>query len=91
VEAIDTSADELTSLTQGCNLERVELSIFNQQWVSVCFEAFGSETSVEQTLERTIIHLLHQNNFPALTGKNSCGYPEWLKQLVKQHSVKPCP
>jgi hypothetical protein len=84
IERLDAATDASTSVTQGCNLEWVELSALDQPWVSVCFEAFGNEASVEQTLKRTVSYLLEQASFPSLTGENSCSYPQWLKQLVKQ-------
>jgi hypothetical protein len=85
IERLEADTDISTTVTQGCNLERVELSVFDQSWVSIGFEAFGHEASVEQTLKRTISHLLKQAEFPSLTSENSCSYPKWLKQLVQQN------
>lgn len=82
VQAI-ADPDKRATITEGCNLELTKLSVLNQPWFSVCFEAFGRAEAIESTLEQVIYHLLNHENFPALALKDAFSYPAWLKQLEK--------
>lgn len=67
---------------RGCSVELSILHVEGQDWWSLCFEAFGSEPSLHETLrlvtERILAHA--QVLFP-LDATDSYGYPRWLAML----------
>jgi hypothetical protein len=67
---------------QGCNLELVIISVDGQDWWSLCFEAFGPEASLQESLLLATRHAFASGSPPVLEAEASYSYPRWL-QLVR--------
>ena len=65
--------------THGCHIELVSLGIEGSTttWWTLAFEAFGPMDTVEETLHRTLAHVLREST-PQLGDAQSLSYPEWL-------------
>jgi hypothetical protein len=67
---------------RGCSVELSSLRVEGQDWWSLCFEAFGDESSLRQTLLLVMEHVLAHEQVPfPLDAKASYGYPRWLASL----------
>ncbi|MEW5960802.1 MAG: hypothetical protein AB1801_24010 [Chloroflexota bacterium] len=64
----------------GCDLELSQVQVGSRTWWSLCLEAFGGETKLEQNLLLVASHVLEttSSSSPLLTVEQSCGYPHWL-------------
>jgi hypothetical protein len=71
----------------GCNVERTELTVGQEQWLSLGFEAFGDPAQIRGILAETV-RLVLQNATPAeiqkLAGACSQSYPVWLDAYIKR-------
>lgn len=64
---------------QGCSVELTEIHVEGQEWWSLCFEAFGDEAFLQETLMLATGHILAREGVPfILEAMDSYGYPEWL-------------
>ena len=64
---------------RGCSVELSALRVEGQDWWSLCFEAFGNEPSLRQTLLLVVEEVLACERMPfQLDAKASYGYPRWL-------------
>lgn len=63
---------------QGCNLEIASLVRQDQQWWTVCLEAFGPEANVGRYLQLALDTILTGTDIPTLTIDHSYGYPKWI-------------
>jgi hypothetical protein len=68
----------------GCTLELAELRVCNQDWYSLCFEAFGPPESVAQVLNAVVQQVSDAEGLPVLKARHSFGYPEWLYQVQQK-------
>ncbi len=67
---------------RGCSVELSSLCVEGQDWWSLCFEAFGDESSLRQTLLLVVEEVLVCERMPfPLDAKASYGYPRWLASL----------
>jgi hypothetical protein len=69
-------------LVGGCELELTRLKAVDQQWWSLCFEAFGDEANLEAYLRLSVQHVVRKTEPPALDIKDSRSYPAWLEAIV---------
>lgn len=74
-------ADSVGQVEQGCTLELAELQVCNQDWYSLCFEAFGQPETVEQVLNAAVHQVRDAEGLPVLKARDSFGYPDWLHQV----------
>jgi hypothetical protein len=69
---------------RGCSVELSTLCVEGQDWWSLCFEAFGYESSLRQTLLLVVEEVLACERMPfSLDAKASYGYPRWLASLSR--------
>ena len=69
---------------RGCSLELSSLQVRGQDWWSLCFEAFGDESSLREILLLVMEQVLAGEGVPfALEAKASYGYPRWLASLSR--------
>jgi hypothetical protein len=67
---------------QGCEFEVSSLQAGSRTWWSVCFEAFGRESSLETNLMASAGHVLG-DDWPLPLGLDrSYGYPTWLEEVA---------
>jgi hypothetical protein len=67
---------------RGCSVELSSLCVEGQDWWSLCFEAFGDESSLRQTLLLVVEEVLTCEGVPfPLDAEASYGYPRWLASL----------
>jgi len=66
----------------GCDMELAQVTIQDQPWWSLCFEAFGEEVKLEQNLLLVASHVLESSRPPLLAAECSFGYPHWLRSLA---------
>ena len=67
---------------RGCSVELSSLCVEGQDWWSLCFEAFGDESSLRQTLLLVVEEVLACEGVPfPLDANASYGYPRWLVAL----------
>jgi hypothetical protein len=79
-KTIETMLEEIES-AEGCELELSRVEAADQQWWSVCFEAFGDESSLENHIRLTAQHVFGLVEPGRLEIKDSYSYPAWLHQL----------
>jgi hypothetical protein len=66
---------------QGCGVELTQVTVGEQVWWSLGFEAFGAESTLQDGLLRIARYVLSASEPPALDARNSCSYPQWLATL----------
>lgn len=67
---------------RGCSVELSTLRVEGQDWWSLCFEAFGNESSLRDTLLLVVEQVLTCERLPCpLDAAASYGYPRWLASL----------
>src|SRR5262245_62010684 len=69
-------------IARGCQSELSAIAIGDEgtSWWSVGFEAFGEKSTIEGSLDRTLVHLTL--GAPALDGGLALSYPEWLARFA---------
>jgi len=67
---------------QGCELELSQVHAAGQVWWSLCFEAFGQESTLEANLLAVARQILSKGSPLALNSADSYGYPHWLNILL---------
>jgi hypothetical protein len=72
---------------QGCELELSRIKAADQQWWSLCFEAFGDEATLQENLRQVVNHVLAASEPPILKANASCGYPVWLRLVTKSIGI----
>lgn len=72
---------------QGCEVELAALTIAGRACWSLCFEAYGDEPTLTDTLHLTAKHVLTAAEPPGLDVDNSYSYPGWLNLLDEEQSV----
>lgn len=65
-------------IPQGCTVEVTQLNINGNAWWTVGFEAFGSESSLTETLQTVASWVSKSYQGQKLKAEDSCGYPNWL-------------
>jgi hypothetical protein len=65
---------------QGCNVELTELTVNDDSWWTIGFEAFGHESSLQDHL-LTVARVVFADEAPRLDLHDSYGYPAWLVRL----------
>ncbi|MEG3840721.1 hypothetical protein [Microcoleus sp. herbarium14] len=65
-------------IPQGCNVEITQLNINGSAWWTLGFEAFGSESSLTQSLQTVANWTSKSYQAQKLKAEDSCGYPSWL-------------
>jgi hypothetical protein len=68
---------------QGCELELCQIHAGGQVWWSLCFEAFGQESTLEANLLSAARQILFKGSPLVLNAADSYGYPRWLGLLRK--------
>ena len=68
----------------GCEVELAHIEAAGQGWWSLCFEAYGDETSLADLLLRTAQYMFAHGDPPALDLGHSVGYAGWLLKSVKR-------
>ena len=68
----------------GCHIELAEITISNETWWSLAFEAFGPEAALHTTLTRVAQHVLRGDAVPHLNAEHSYGYAYWLKNTCER-------
>ncbi len=69
---------------RGCSVELSILRVKEQDWWSLCFEAFGDESSLRETLLLVVEQVLACERVPfPLDARASYGYPRWLASLSR--------
>ena len=71
---------------QACHVELAEVSIHDETWWSLAFEAFGLQADLHTTLIRVAQHTLRGSAVPDLDGAHSYGYAHWLKNTYERVS-----
>lgn len=66
----------------GCDLELAQVTVGEERWWSLCFEAFGEEVKLEQNLLLVASHVLETTRPPVLAAEHSFGYPRWLQEVA---------
>jgi hypothetical protein len=79
VKAISVSGNS----AQGCSMELTQVSVGEQVWWSLGFEAFGDESALQESLLLIAWHVLAAGAPPTLNAQDSCSYPQWLGMLPK--------
>jgi hypothetical protein len=84
-EALVNAEDDLP--VQGCNVELTTVSLKENgpKWWTLGYEAFGTLESVEQSLWRTLNHLVGSNIAPFQVGLE-LSYPAWLCNQLPANS-----
>ena len=67
---------------QGCNLELTAISIKGETWWSLCFESFGDEDTICETLTQVAKYTLVATKPPLLDNKHTFSYPKWLELVL---------
>ena len=65
-------------IPQGCSVEITQLNINGSAWWTLGFEAFGSESSLTQSLQTVANWTSKSYQAQKLKAEDSCGYPSWL-------------
>lgn len=68
---------------QACALELTEVDAGGERWWSLCFEALGPPSALEQTVIAVADHVLTAFGEFQLTAAASCGYAEWLQRWAR--------
>jgi hypothetical protein len=68
----------------GCEVELTTIDVLEERWWTFAFESFGAESLPGQNLFLVGDTIMSQDFPLALSEELSCGYPEWLKDRVKQ-------
>jgi len=77
--ALDVIAVDAESCSdQGCDWELTTVSAGDRTWWSVCFEAFGDESVLRDTLVLVAKHILGGGVPRAFDAAHSYGYARWL-------------
>jgi hypothetical protein len=79
------SCSEGESPSQGCELELTEVSVRDQVWWTLAFEAFGEESCLQEHLLLVVGHVLNTYHLPHLHAEASYGYARWLAKLERLH------
>jgi len=75
----EVKADSLVA--EGCNLELTAITVCEEEWWSVGFEAFGSTGRLESNLRLVVQAVLADARFPPMKADASLSYPEWLARF----------
>lgn len=65
-------------INTGCTVELTKLSVHENAWWSLAFEAFGEDKASTDALQVVANHLLSNYQEPMLQAQDSYGYPQWL-------------
>jgi len=71
----------------GCNLERTELTVGQERWLSLGFEAFGEPERTRSILNEAVQFVMAQateTEILCLMAARSESYPVWLDTYVKR-------
>lgn len=68
-------------LERGCNLELTSIGVGGKEWWSLSFEAFGDESTLQESLSRVAQHVLAAQEPPAFDAQDSYSYPRWVAGL----------
>lgn len=71
----------------GCNLERTELTVGQERWLSLGFEAFGAPERTRTILREAVQMAMEQaseTEILTLVTAQSESYPAWLNTYVKR-------
>lgn len=66
---------------QGCSVELTQVSVEEQLWWTLGFEAIGELAALEKILQVTVRHVLADADVLKLGLEASFGYPRWLQLL----------
>ncbi len=66
---------------RGFELELGRIEVAGRQWATLCFEAFGREAVLQETLLLTTRPLLEAIEPPLLDLEDSYSYPRWLLMI----------
>jgi hypothetical protein len=67
---------------RGCYVELAKVVAEGADWWSLALEAFGSESTLRQTLLLVAQHVFARGSPPALEAEDSHSYPTWLHRLL---------
>jgi hypothetical protein len=65
-------------IPRGCNVEITQLNINGSAWWTLGFEAFGSESSLTESLQTVVTWVNKTYQGQKLKAEDSCAYPTWL-------------
>lgn len=71
----------------GCDWELTEVGVGGKTWWTVAFEAFGMESTQQETLNQVAGYILLAAEPPDLDAEHSCGYPGWLGPVARSHAA----
>lgn len=74
---------------EGCDLELARVRVGEVAWWTVGLEAYGDETSLEDTLVLVTGIALGPNDVPLLPEEDSLAYPKWLHQVGQESRTRP--
>ena len=70
------------SIDQGCNVELTTLTINNNAWWSLAFEAFGEHERLMDHLQTLANQVFKTYHGPKLLVEDSFAYPSWLSVVM---------
>lgn len=70
------------SITEGCNVEITQLTIKENDWWSLAFEAYGEDANLIDNLKTVLNWMLKNYTNSPLQIDNSFAYPKWLSLAV---------
>lgn len=70
------------SIDQGCSVELTQLSINNNNWWSLGFEAFGEDDCLMDNLQAVASEVFKTYHGLELQSQDSYAYPTWLSFVV---------
>lgn len=80
VVAVDAESDA----DPGCDWELTTVNVGDRTWWSVCFEAFGEESVLRETLVGVAGHVLGGGVPRAFDAAHSYGYARWLEMICSR-------
>ncbi len=72
------ASDRNRSTDNGCSLEITTLTVQQNTWWSLAFEAIGEESRLMENLQITASSVFDTYNGFKLLAENSFAYPHWL-------------
>jgi hypothetical protein len=73
---------------EGCQVELTEILHNEKIWYSFGFEAFGTESMLDQHFELATGKVLKEINHPVLNEANSMSYPVFLVSIMNTFTAE---
>jgi hypothetical protein len=77
------AVSENESINNGCHVELTHLTINENTWWSLAFEAFGDDACILENLQVTANRVFSSYLEQRLLAVDSYAYPAWLAQAIR--------